>query len=288
MDKKNVLHQVIHFPLTKIIAGITVVGGVAALGQMGAAAALKAFPIEGNMRILLSGAISAILAIVSYNLLFRFYEKREVIETSTKGMDLFLIPGIALGAALQGLTILVIYQKGGFAVLSVNPVLFIIPSLVMAFTTAILEEVLVRGVVFRVLQEKLGSYIALMLSALLFGLLHIANPNSSLTAALGLALQAGVLLGVAYMYSRNLWFPIAIHFAWNFTQSGIFGAAVSGNATRKSLLTTKIEGEEWYTGGAFGPEGSVQATVFCVVAALGLLYLCHKDKKIVKPYWKKK
>jgi len=81
----------------------------------------------------------------------------------------FLTIGIALGVVLQSLTILVIYLKGGYSVISINPVLFIIPPLTMAFTSAITEEVLIRGVVFRIIEEKLGSYFALVISAALFG-----------------------------------------------------------------------------------------------------------------------
>lgn len=96
-----------------------------------------------------------------------------------------------------------------------------------------------------------------------------------------------MLLAAAYIYSRNLWFPIAIHFAWNFTQSAIFGANVSGNALSKTLITSKIQGAEWFTGGQFGPEGSIQATLFCLIAAIILLILSHRNGNIVKPYWNK-
>lgn len=157
----------------------------------------------------------------------------------------------------------------------------------MAFTSAIFEEILTRGIIFRIIEEKLGSYLALLISALIFGAMHLGNPNSSLTVAIGLAIQAGLLLGAAYIYSRNLWFPIAIHFAWNFTQSGIFGAIVSGITLDKSLITTKIQGAEWFTGGQFGPEGSIQATIFCSIATILLLILSHKQNKIINPYWKK-
>jgi membrane protease YdiL (CAAX protease family) len=185
------------------------------------------------------------------------------------------------------LTILVIYLKGGYSIISINPILFLVPPLTMAFTAAIFEEILMRGIIFRITEEKLGSYFALFISAILFGAMHLGNPNSSLIAAIGLAIQAGLLLASAYIYSRNLWFPIAVHFAWNFTQSALFGANVSGTTTAKTLITSKIEGAEWYTGGQFGPEGSVQATVFCLIATVILLILSHKEGKIISPYWKK-
>ena len=192
-----------------------------------------------------------------------------------------------LGTLLQALTILVIYLKGGYTILSINPIMYIIPSLAMAFASAIFEEILFRGIIFRITEEKLGSYISLIISAIIFGALHFTNPISSLSASIGLAIQAGLLLGAAYIYSRNLWFPIAIHFAWNFTQSAIFGANVSGNTISKTLISSRIEGENWFTGGQFGPEGSIQATVFCLMATIILMILSHKKGRIIKPYWKK-
>jgi membrane protease YdiL (CAAX protease family) len=153
------------------------------------------------------------------------------------------------------------------------------------FTVAIIEEILVRAIIFRIIEEKLGSYISLAVSSLIFGALHLANPHSSFLSGLCIT-TAGLLLGSAFIYKRNLWFPIALHFAWNFTQSGIFGAITSGNEKTNSLLTAKIQGLEIITGGAFGPEGSIQATVICFIATVILLILSHKENKIIKPYWK--
>jgi len=123
---------------------------------------------------------------------------------------------------------------------------------------------------------------------LIFGALHFSNPNSSIVTSIGLAIQAGVLLGVCYTYSKSLWLPISLHFTWNFVQSGIYGATVSGHKVEKSLINSRITGADWFTGGEFGPEGSIQATVFCLIAAIILLYMSHKENKITKPYFAKK
>jgi uncharacterized protein len=286
MGIKNIGHKVLYFSLTKILIGIIVVGGIVAIGQAGIEKLLINTSIGTDIKNLIIGIIIAILAIFSYTFLFKFYEKRKISELSLKGIGKNLIGGIFLGLILQSLTILVIYLKGGLYIISINPLVFLLPPLTMAFTSAIFEEILIRGIIFRIIEEKLGSYLALLISALIFGAMHLGNPNSSLTVAIGLAIQAGLLLAAAYIYSRNLWFPIAIHFAWNFTQSGIFGAIVSGITLDKSLLTTKIQGAEWFTGGQFGPEGSVQATLFCSIATILLLILSHKQNKIIKPYWK--
>ena len=277
----------LHFPLTKIIIGLLVCGVIVSVGQFLVGKLLDLTVLDKDIKNLIAGIVVAILAIVSYIYLYTFYEKREITEFTKNGIIKSLTIGIILGVVLQSLTILVIYLKGGYSIVTINPILFLVPPLTMAFTSAIFEETLMRGIIFRITEEKLGSYFGLIISAVLFGAMHLANPNSSMTAAIGLAIQAGLLLASAYIYARNLWFPIAIHFAWNFTQSAIFGANVSGNTISKTLITSKIEGAEWFTGGQFGPEGSIQATAFCFIVTIILLILSHKEGKIISPYWKK-
>jgi membrane protease YdiL (CAAX protease family) len=286
MSPKTALQKFLHFPLTKIIFGIVVCLGIAALGQMLSQRLLTFTALSPDYKNLAAAVIGAVLLIAAYCGLFGFYEKRRISEFYGPGIARNILVGTLLGALLQSLTILVMYLSGAYSVLTVNTAAFLIPPLVMAFSSAIFEEILLRGIVFRIMEEKLGSYLALAISALIFGALHLANPNSSVAAALGLAIQAGLLLGAAYMYSRSLWLPIAIHFAWNFTQSAVFGAAVSGNKVSKTWITSSIEGPEWLTGGGFGPEGSIQATLFCSVATVVFLVLCYKQKKIIHPYWK--
>lgn len=286
MNNKNIVQKILHFPLTKIVVGITIIVGLFALSKNLLHRIFQTDVLAEDLINLIINIISSILTIIAYIYLYKYYEKRKITEFSTNGIARNLSLGILLGVVAQSLTILVIYLTGEYSVVSVNPIVYILPALGMAFSSAIFEEILLRGILFRILEEKLGSYIALFISALIFGLLHLANPNSSFIAGIGLAIQAGLLLGAAYIYSRNLWFPIAIHFAWNFTQTAIYGATVSGNAMSKTLITSRISGSEWLTGGDFGPEGSIQATIFGLLASIFLLYLSHKKRNIIKPYWK--
>ena len=223
--------------------------------------------------------------IISYVLFFKNYERRKVVEFAYQGLVKNLIIGASVGFILQSLTILVIYLNGGYRIVAINPLSFIVIPFVTMLTVSIIEEVLVRGIIFRITEEKLGSYIALTISSLIFGALHLANPHSSFLSGLCVT-TAGFLLGSVFIYSRNLWFPIALHFAWNFTQSGIFGAVTSGNEKSSSLLEAKIQGLEIITGGEFGPEGSIQATLICLIAAVIFLFLSFKGNKIIKPYWR--
>lgn len=283
METKRISYRILHFPLSQIVIGVIICCGIVVIGQVIALQLLKLTSLDKDSKNLINGIVAAVLIVGSYILWFRFYEKRTISELLPTGMGRQLVTGIALGAVLQSLTILVIYLAGGFRIIAINPVHFVIPSLVGTLAVAVFEEIIVRGIIFRLLEKKWGSYVALLISALIFGAMHLANPNSSLIAALGLATQAGLLLASAYIYSRSLWFPIAIHFAWNFMEAGIFGANVSGNAVNRTLLITNIDGADWFTGGKFGPEGSIQATLFCLMATIGILLISRRQNKLIQP-----
>ena len=94
------------------------------------------------------------------------------------------------------------------------------------------EEILFRGVLFRWIEEFGGSWAALLITSIFFGAAHLFNPNASPIAAFGIALEAGLLLGAAYMLTRSLWLPIGIHAAWNFTQGEVFDIPVSGTSVQ--------------------------------------------------------
>ena len=126
---------------------------------------------------------------------------------------------------------------------------------------AVGEEIAFRGVLFRWIDERFGFWWAMIISGLVFGLVHLTNDNATLWGAIGIALEAGLLLGAAYKWSGSLWFPIGIHWAWNFSQGNIFGFAVSGNNAGDSIIQATIDGPQWLTGGAFGAEASVISMV---------------------------
>jgi hypothetical protein len=130
-----------------------------------------------------------------------------------------------------------------------------------------------RGALFRIVEEGFGTTSALITSAVVFGLLHALNPGATVISTTAIALEAGVLLGAAYALTRNLWFPIGLHFGWNFTEGGIFGVSVSGGPTGKGILSVALAGRPLLTGGNFGPEASVIAIAVCLAAGIALLLL---------------
>ncbi len=288
MKNKSIKQTLLLNPVVRIILGLLVCFAAFIIVQNVAAKLLGLTGHNKDFRNLIKGIVASVAAIAAYTIFYQKIENREVTELSVKGMAKNLLLGTLIGVVLQSLTVLVIYLNNGFHVVAVNPVSFIIIPLTVAFTVAIFEEILIRGIIFRIVEEKLGSYFSLVLSAIIFGALHLMNPESSFISAACVAVEGGLLLGAAYIFARNLWLPIAIHFAWNFMQSGIFGAITSGNEKTNSLLTTQLTGPTLITGGAFGPEGTIQATLFCLIATIIFMYLNVKRNKLIKPYWKKR
>ena len=277
--------KILHSALVKIILGAIIVLATVIIGQQIFLKIPGVSLLNSEVRNFIKGVFVSTLAIGSYWLLYRKYEHRVITELSTNGLWNKLFTGIFIGSGLQLLTILVIYLFGGFSIIGVNPFSAVVIPFTVAFTVAIIEEILLRGIVFRISEEKWGSTIALIISGLVFAGLHLVNPHVTLISILCITV-VGVLLGAAYMYYRSLWVPIAIHFAWNFTQNGIFGAITSGNEKTTSLFTTKISGPEILTGGQFGPEGSIQAVIFCLIVAVIILWKLVKKNKIIKQSWR--
>ncbi|MHB8339275.1 MAG: CPBP family intramembrane glutamic endopeptidase [Ignavibacteriaceae bacterium] len=281
------LRKFFFFPLTRIIIGIIVIGFAVAIGLFGSLAVFEKIQIGKDYKDVITNAAIAIMAFASYTILYRFYEKRQITELKLTGFTKNAGIGFLVGFILQSFVILIIYIGGGYSILRVNPASFLLPGFMIALSSGIFEEILFRGIIFRLTEEKLGSTIAIIISALIFGLMHLANKNSSIYSAVAIAIEAGVLLAASYIYSKNLWLPIFLHFAWNFAEAGIYGAVISGNTINKSLFTSKFTGPDFLTGGAFGPENSIQAVLLCLAVGIIFIWIAKRQNKIVKPFWKK-
>ena len=147
-----------------------------------------------------------------------------------------------------------------------------------------MEELAFRGILFRWLEEFGGSWFALALTSALFGFGHLLNPNATVFSSLAISLEAGVLLGGAYMLTRNLWLAMGLHAAWNFTQGEIFDVPVSG-LDQQGLVEAKLSGPTLLSGGTFGLEASVIAMVIATGAGVVLVVLAVRRGGYVRPWW---
>ena len=225
---------------------------------------------------LLSMFIACALGWAAYALYTRWVERRGAGEFGRAGAVRELGAGVVVGAALFSAVVGVQALFGAYRITGVRDDLavMVIP-LCVSFAAAAIEEIVFRGVIFRLLEEALGTWIALAISAALFGLGHLMSPGATLLTALAIALEAGVMLAAAYVLTRRLWLAIGIHAAWNFTQSGIFGVPTSG-IPMNGIFIGNLSGPVWLSGGAFGAEASVVAVALCTALGLGLLWLAHR------------
>ena len=161
------------------------------------------------------------------------------------------------------------------------------PMLAVAVISGTFEELLFRGILFRHIEAMMGTWWALALTSAFFGAAHLMNPGASWVAAVGIAMEAGILLGAAYMYTRRLWLAMGIHAAWNFTQGWVFSVPVSGGPAPHGLLITRRVGSALMTGGDFGLEASVVAMVVATAAGLVLLAAAVRRDGVVAPMWRR-
>lgn len=208
-------------------------------------------------------------------------EQRAVAELALPGMGRELGIGLLVGAGLYAACELVLMELGIYRVQGLNPLRFMIPAVAMALSSGIFEELLFRGVLFRSVETWFGSWAALVVSSLVFGLTHLINPNGTVEGALFIAVEAGILLAAAFMLTRRLWMSMGFHVAWNYTQSAIFSSIVSGNVASQGLVRSTIKGPDWLTGGRFGVESSVLALLLCTITGIAMLIRAARRGMIV-------
>jgi membrane protease YdiL (CAAX protease family) len=214
-------------------------------------------------------------------------ELRPVSELSMPGMGRELGIGLLIGGGLYAACELILMALGIYRITGLNSLSFMIPGIAMALSSGVFEELLFRGVLFRSVESWFGSWAALVVSSLVFGLIHLINPEATMEGALFIAVEAGILLAAAYMLTRRLWLSMGFHVAWNYTQSAIFSSIVSGNEAAQGLIQSTVNGPEFLTGGKFGVESSVLSLLLCTSTGIVMLVMAVKRGKIIPPIWRR-
>lgn len=195
--------------------------------------------------------------------------------------------GLGAGAAIFAVVVAVaavlgVYRVFGWGTLEGWLPFFMAGGVVAGFV----EEVIFRGILFRWIEEFAGSWAALVVSSALFGLAHWANPNATPFSSIAIAIEAGILLGGAYMLTRSLWLAIGIHAGWNLTQGLVFDVSVSGLEV-DGVVEAGLKGSDLLTGGAFGLEASVIALVVATAAGVWLVLQAKKEGNVIAPMWRR-
>lgn len=229
------------------------------------------------LKILIS-VISASLLVVAYAIIVGKVEKRKTDELALPFVGSWSARGFLLGTAYFAIITAILVIAGMYRVDECDfKAVSLLTYLISFLVVAVGEELLFRGIVFRMIAERWNVAVALIVSSLFFGAMHIGNQDADIWASIAIAIEAGLLLGAAYAFSGNLWFPIGIHWAWNFMEGNIFGFPVSGSITDYRLLNPSISGPGILTGGDFGPEASILAVITgASLSAWFIWRYCHK------------
>ena len=284
--KQSTLQKALHFFLTKMILAIGVIVALVAIMEWLRSFLLDRTNLSNDVKDITIAVAEACIATAGYIIFFRAYEKRRIHEMSSAKLSNNAIIGFLTGIILQSLFILIIYLNGTFLVANVNPFSILISPFAFALTAGFVAEIILIGIVFRLLEEQTGTAIALIIFIILFALLHVNAKGATFISVGATAMQAGFMLPAAYVFSRSLWLPIFLHLGWDFAEPGIFGAINSSTSISQGLITSKISGPVLLTGGQNGPQSSVQALIFCLLTGIIFLILAKQKNNLVKINWR--
>lgn len=284
-EARSIARRIVDFPLVAMAIAVALYACAAALAYW-IVRTLPAMP--QNTKIPVQVTVNVGLLLVTYKVAIRHLGELPRDDLPLRGSLKNLALGFASGVALFGMVVGLAALVGVYRIVGCCEQGQIVRDV---FETAILagfaEELLFRGILFRWIEEFAGSWVALIVTAGLFGLVHIENPNATWFSSFAIAVEAGLLLGGAYMLTRSLWAPIGLHAAWNFTQGYVFDIPVSG-VPENGLTQAKLSGPALLSGGQFGLEASVLALVVATAAGIWLVVLAVRRGELMQPWWVRK
>jgi membrane protease YdiL (CAAX protease family) len=281
--EKPLWQRIVNFPLMAMMIALAIAIFSFTVGMLLSQFVLPATP--GFSQEVRLDLVSIPILLLAYELLIRRLGEHPKDDYRDPMALRRLAIGLAVGLLLFSLVVGIAALLGVYGVTGPGDARGLVAALVgSALFPAVSEELVFRGIMFRWLEEFGGSWVALLLTSALFGASHLHNPGATWIAAVGLAFEAGVMLGAAYMLTRSLWLPMGIHAAWNFAQGEIYGVPVSGHV-ENGLVTAKLSGPPLLTGAGFGLEASLIAIIPATAFGCWLLWLAIRRGELVQPWW---
>ena len=278
--------KIVDFPLCALMIGVVIFGCIVTVGVL----FQKSHPPMAEVEFaVLFALLNLALCFIADKLVLRHLGERPRDDLRFRGAGEQLGLGLLIGLLLFAAVVGVAAMAGAYRIISCcSTVQLLIVLFGAGITAAVTEEFFFRGILFRWIEEFAGSWAALLVTALLFGLAHRANPNATWFSSFAIAVEAGILLGGAYMLTRSLWLPIGLHAAWNFAEGYIFDVPVSG-LPEQGLVTAKLSGPVLLSGGDFGLEASVIAVVIAGSAGAWFVWTAAARRgQLVQPWWVRK
>lgn len=225
----------------------------------------------------------ALIVLLAYTALVRLSERRWPAELAVSAAPVGILSGLVIGAVQFSAVMAILNGSGAydFAYLGTAPAWH---GAGLAIESGVVEEILIRGVVMRLVWRAFGPVAAILASALLFGVGHIGNPNATVFTTACVAIEAGIMLGSFYALTGRLWVSIGVHAGWNFAQGYLFGANVSGGDFGAAVSSSMpVAGfPDWLSGGGFGPEASLPSLAVCTIVGAVVLWLASRRATVAK------
>ncbi|MFF2365501.1 CPBP family intramembrane glutamic endopeptidase [Streptomyces sp. NPDC058122] len=254
--------RVVRSPLGWMLTGMVGVGLVSSLTATGPG------PVP---------ALGAAAAVAVYWAVMRFVARRSTPEIARRGAGRELLLGGGIGLGFILVAALLITALGGYSFSwAGNGFVSVVWSAVMVqIGASVTEELMFRGLALQALERLWGSRAAVAITALFFGVAHLGAPGANGWSAVAIALEAGAMLGAAFLWRRSIWFVVGLHFAWN-TVEQLLGVPVSGH-TPEGLYTVDVHGSALLNGGGFGLEASIVPIVISVLITVSMAVLAHRS-----------
>jgi membrane protease YdiL (CAAX protease family) len=275
----QLIKKILYFPITKIILGITICFSVFLGAQNFILKPIFSSLFQDkNIANPFIHIISFFILLLSYYLLFRFYDKREIKELSVKYLAKEMFGG-AIGFLTISLSIFILYLLGYYKFIEISTTNYPIRLFTTLVVAALIEDLFHRGLILRELENWLGTHIALVIS-MLIETSHVFNPNANLFS-LFFDLCWGFTMSMLFIYTKRIWLPFFFHLGWNFAQP-FYGSNLTGLNHMGTIIKSRFEGPIIFTGGAVGIEGSCVTVFFLLLIGIFLYYRTNKEGKIIK------
>lgn len=277
---KLTLKKVFHFPLIKIVLGISIGLGVL-IGVQNLITKPLVSSLIDNKSIgdTIVNYISVIVLLLTYYYFFKVSEKREINELSKTNLKTELFGGFLFGFSVLSLVILILYLLGYYTVDGISGFSYLLAPFSFLVIAALIEEVFFRLIIYRIMEKWLGTYLALLIISIIFTVPHLLNDNVTVLSVL-LLLTFGFAHSIMYTYTKRLWLPFAFHLGWNFAQP-FYGSNLSGTE-EEPIINSNFDGPILLIGSDFGIEDSILSITLLVMVCVLFLKLSIRKNKIEK------
>jgi len=283
---KPILLRLLRSPLLRMIYFVLMLSLLTVISRWVAkAAGIPANSFKTMSANLAFTALAVLPFLLAYWLLAKVIEHRPLSELDWRKSPQLLL-GLLAALLLFSLVAAELWAANAYTISGWGDAPLWTLFLLTAVVPGITEEIISRGILFRLTEEGLGTWIALLVSALFFGFAHIGNPGATAWSSIAISIEAGLLFGLLYHVTRSLWWCIGLHAGWNFVQGAVFGIPVSGIRV-DGLFDSQLQGPDWLDGGGFGAEASVMTVLTCAAASLWLLQRMLRARSVVAPFWKR-